>query len=100
MLNSPEVQRQIEQTAAEVQEAVNERGWHTSLSGGGTQEGEALARATGTLKALVAGHVEEAESLSRGLPSHSGEPSTVVQLWLESILHQLQLKAARSVPLS
>ena len=77
-LNSPEVQRQIEQTAAEVQEAVNERG-------GVTQEGEALARATGTLKALVAGHVEEAESLSRGLPSHSGEPSILTQLWPESM---------------
>ncbi|KAL0024653.1 hypothetical protein WJX77_006333 [Trebouxia sp. C0004] len=71
-LNNPEVQRQIEQTAAEVQEAVNERGGRQNLSGGVTQEGEALARATGTLRALVAGHVEEAESLSRGLPSHSG----------------------------
>ena len=83
--NSPEVQRQIEQTAAEVQEAVNERGRHQNLSGGVNQEGEALARATGTLKALVAGHVEEAESLSRGLPSHSGEPSIATQLWLESM---------------
>ena len=84
-LNSPEVQRQIEQTAAEVQEAVTERGGRQNLSGGGTQEGEALARATGTLKALVAGHVEEAESLSRGLPSHSGEPSILTQLWFESM---------------
>jgi hypothetical protein len=84
-LNSPEVQRQIEQTAAEVQEAVNERGGRQNLSGGGTQEGEALARATGTLKALVAGHVEEAESLSRGLPAHSGEPSILTQLWLDSM---------------
>ena len=84
-LNSPEVQRQIEQTAAEVQEAVTERGGRHNLSGGGTQEGEALARATGTLKALVAGHVEEAESLSRGLPSHSGEPSIPTQLWFESM---------------
>ncbi len=84
-LNSPEVQRQIEQTAAEVQEAVNERGGRQSLSGGGTQEGEALARATGTLKALVAGHVEEAESLSRGLPSHSGELNILTQLWFESM---------------
>jgi len=84
-LNSPEVQRQIEQTAAEVQEAVNERGGRQNLSGGGTQEGEALARATGTLKALVAGHVEEAESLSRGLPAHSGEPSILTQLWLDNM---------------
>lgn len=83
-LNSPEVQRQIEQTAAEVQEAVNERGGRRNLSDGVNQEGEALARATGTLKALVAGHVEEAESLSRGLPSHSGEPSILTQLWPES----------------
>ena len=84
-LNSPEVQRQIEQTAAEVQEAVNERGGRLNCSGGVNQEGEALARATGTLRALVAGHVEEAESLSRGLPSHSGEPSTMTQLWPESM---------------
>ena len=84
-LNSPEVQRQIEQTAAEVQEAVNERGGRLNRSGGVNQEGEALARATGTLRALVAGHVEEAESLSRGLPSHSGEPSILTQLWPEGM---------------
>jgi len=84
-LNSPEVQRQIEQTAAEVQEAVNERGGRQNLPGGVNQEGEALARATGTLKALVAGHMEEAESLSRGLPSHSGEPRLLTQPWLPSM---------------
>ena len=34
---------------------------------------DALARATGTLKALAAGRFEEAESLSRGLPEVSGQ---------------------------
>ena len=74
--NTPEVHRQIDQTAAEVQEVVNERGRGQATDSGdqeGPQAQEALARATGTLKALVAGHLEEAESLSRGLPTYSGE---------------------------
>lgn len=74
--NTPEVHRQIDQTAAEVQEVVNERGRGQAADSGdqeGPQAQEALARATGTLKALVAGHLEEAESLSRGLPTYSGE---------------------------
>ena len=78
-LNSPEVQRRIEQTAEDVQQAVNERGEaQASGAGAGLDErgrtsSDALARATGTLRALVAGHLEEAESLSQSLPTHSGE---------------------------
>lgn len=77
-LDSPEVQRQIEQTAEEVQEAVNERGRSRgqAFTPGENQEGEALARATGTLRALVAGRFQEAESLSSGLPKHSGRLGT------------------------
>ena len=75
-LDSPEVQRRIEQSAVDVQQAVNERDGRSSpgvgLGVGGSTPADALARATGTLKALVAGHAEEAESLSRGLPTHSG----------------------------
>lgn len=81
-LSSPEVQRQIEQTAAEVQEAVNERGRGQAFGSGdrqGPRTSDALARATGTLRALVAGHIEEAESLSRGLPMHSGEHAHATQ---------------------
>lgn len=72
-LASSEVQRRIEQTAAHVQQAVNER---AEVQPGGTLGGgpsDALARATGTLKALAAGHLEEAETLSRSLPADSGE---------------------------
>ena len=74
-LASSEVQRRIEQTAVEVQQVVNERGGAESYGGGVLEGGpsDALARATGTLRALVAGQLEEAESLSRGLPTHSGE---------------------------
>ena len=77
-LNSPEVQRRIEQTAEDVQQAVNERGGAQAFGVGaeaderGQTSSDALARATGTLRALVAGHLEEAESLSRSLPTHSG----------------------------
>ena len=74
--DSPEVHRRIDRAAVEVQQVVAERG-QGQIFGGGPQEGprtsDALARATGTLKALVAGHVEEADSLSRSLPVHSGE---------------------------
>lgn len=84
-LDSPEVQRRIEQTAEEVQEAVNERGRSRgqAVTPGENQEGEALARATGTLRALVAGHFQEAESLSSGLPKHSGRLGTFfcVTVW-------------------
>ena len=83
---STEVQRRIEQTAVDVQQAVDERdGTQPYGRGrGGTAEGvpnDALARATGTLRALVAGHSEEAELLSRGFPTHSGESSTVLYVW-------------------
>ena len=73
-LDSPEVQRRIEQTAEDVQQAVNERGGAQAFGVGAEADergqtcSDALARATGTLRALVAGHLEEAESLSRSLP--------------------------------
>lgn len=79
-LASTEVQRRIEQTAVDVQQAVDERDGRQSYGRGGAIEGvpgDALARATGTLRALAAGRSEEAESLSRGLPTHSGESSIV-----------------------
>ena len=84
-LASTEVQRRIEQTAAEVQQAVDERDGNQPYGRGqgGIVEGvpsDALARATGTLKALVAGRSEEAEALSSGLPTHSGESDTVLCL--------------------
>ena len=75
-LPSTEVQRRIEQTAVDVQQAVDERDGRQTYRRGGVIEGapeDALARATGTLRALAAGRSEEAESLSRGLPAHSGE---------------------------
>lgn len=79
-LASMEVQRRIDQTAAHVQQAVNERG-AIQLPGVSMLEGghsDALARATGTLRALAAGHLEEAATLSRSLPAHSGESWTVL----------------------
>lgn len=79
-LASTEVQRRIEQTAVDVQKAVDERDGSQTYGRGGVIEGapgDALARATGTLRALAAGRSEEAESLSRGLPTHSGESATV-----------------------
>ena len=84
-LASTEVQRRIEQTAVDVQQAVDERdGTQPYGRGlGGISEGvpsDALARATGTLRALVAGRSEEAEALSSGLPTHSGESHTVLCL--------------------
>lgn len=80
-LASTEVQRRIEQTAVDVQQAVNERDGTQPYGRGRADIAEgvpndALARATGTLRALVAGRSEEAEFLSRGLPTQSGESST------------------------
>ena len=84
-LASTEVQRRIEQTAVAVQQALDERDGSQPYGRGraGAVQGvpsDALARATGTLRALVAGRSEEAESLSRGLPTHSGESSTVLHV--------------------
>ena len=84
-LASTEVQRRIEQTAVDVQQAVDERDGSQPYGRGrgSVVEGvtsDALARATGTLRAVVAGRSEEAESLSRGLPTHSGESHTVLCL--------------------
>ena len=104
-LPSTEVQRRIEQTAVDVQQAVYERDGRQTYGRGGVIEGapkDALARATGTLRALAAGRSEEAESLSRGLPTHSGEFSHCLlclpRLMFWTVLHDSYNSVVKQMP--